>query len=378
MKSKKMILPSLFLLFALLLFSACSGSETSPAATTTPNLEATVAASIAATAEFEAQVEAAIATEVANTVDTAVDEAVDEAVDVAVDDAVADSMDVYAAQTEAELAAMIDEAVAEAVVATESYATATTTATADDQISSDEVQTIELTVQGAETAVAEAEALIEMYYALYNDLAQATMNELAAIESELAAIAGGIEEMNATLVAINETMNAGLALAEETIAQLEAAADTAVIAAQSAQMQSQAWLQAAQAEAEARILAAQQVQANVVAANQQELVNQALSYLETVSSVTADNVLSQEELAQVAQIGANISASIAAVGGPQSQNLTAAFEQMTAQLAAGNLNQAQLDLSGLQEQLIAQFSGIELPSAGALTNFTPPTRPQRP
>lgn len=367
MTFKKVALCTVLVLLTFMMLVGCAEPD-EPAASATPDVSATVSAAIAATAEFDAQLEAVVATEVASSVDTAVDETV------------AETFDVYSAQTEEALAQMIETAVEEAVLATESYATTTVTATADDQVTATEVQTIEVTVQTAETAVAEAEALIETYYALYGDLAQQTLDELAVIEDELAAIATGINEMNETLIAINDTLNAGLTLAEDTITQLENSAASASASAQAAYAEAQTWVQAVQGEAQARLTAVQQMQPTNIASNQAELMAQATTYLETVGSVTADSVVSQAELQQVAQLSANVSASMQAVGGPQSQELASGFNQLTQQLAAGNMTQAQLNISNLQAQLSTQFAGIELPAVGggALDGFSPPSRPQRP
>jgi hypothetical protein len=105
----------------------------------------------------------------------------------------------YNSLTEEELAAVIDQAVTEAIAATEQTTTAVTTTTSDDTITSEEVVYVYDYYYDAEYYVETAEQLLNEYYNLYADLAEEMMVELHAIESQLA-------QMNTTLSSIDSSL----------------------------------------------------------------------------------------------------------------------------------------------------------------------------
>jgi len=297
--------------------------------TATPNVQATVDTAVAATAQAEA------------TLQTQIDEAVE--------DAVAEN----SATTEAELAALIDQAVAEAVTATQTYATTTGQATTDGQVTPEEVEAIQVTVQGAEEAVATAEALIATYYTQYGELAQETLDELAAIEEELNQIEDNLETMN-------ETLAQGVALAEETVTQLQSTAQAVTTDIQALQTQAQGWARQVQAQTESRLETVENIQPNQAAASQAEAIQQALQFVELLNNATTDGAVSPQELAQVAQAGANAAAGLETQGGPQLQELSSTINDLTQKLAQGDIQAAQAGSTGLQAQLGA--AGGERPS----------------
>jgi D-arabinose 1-dehydrogenase-like Zn-dependent alcohol dehydrogenase len=133
----------------------------------------------------------------------------------------------YVTLTEEELAALIDQAVAEAVAATEQTTATVYYATEDDAVTSDEVEYVYGYYYYADYYVEYAEDLIAEYYALYSDLAYEMIAELNAIEAELNQMNETLSSIDQSLQEISSTLSQGLALAEETITQLETAAQTA-------------------------------------------------------------------------------------------------------------------------------------------------------
>src|SRR5574341_1693356 len=105
----------------------------------------------------------------------------------------------YAALTEEELAALIDQAVNEAIAATEQTTTAVTTSTSDDTVTSEEVVYVYDYYYQAEYYTEYAEELLNEYYNLYADLAEEMIVELNTIESELS-------QMNETLSSIDSSL----------------------------------------------------------------------------------------------------------------------------------------------------------------------------
>lgn len=243
--------------------------------------------------------------------------------------------------SEEELAALIDEAVAEAVAATEEATTAVDAAASDSTITVDETVTVEVALAGAEEAIALAEALIVAYYDIYGAYASETIYALGEIEDDLNTIAEGIELMM-------QILEQGDEVASAAIEQILAAAQAADVSIAEIQAQSEGWLEALQIERGNRATAALAVQPTEIATDRQGAIQSTLAYIETVRSSLADNVISQGELSAIALAGANATASLGAQGGPQLQNLTGSIDALTGQIARGQLPQAKGSLGALE------------------------------
>ncbi len=317
---------------------ACGGATP----TATPDVQMTVEASIAATETAQADVEATVAAAV---------EATSVAAPTPVDVPTPTPSAEYVTMTEEELVALIDQAVTEATVATQQCSTAVTDATTDDNVTQEEVDTVTVYVTGAEEAIAYAEELLYIYYDLYGDLATEALETLQMIEQDLVAVADSTAAVAAALEEINTTLQQGLELAEETIAQLESAAEAASAKAAEIQAQNQARIQDLQAEIETRMADALAVQPNDIATDRAAAVQSAFDYLDTARRAMDDGRVSQDELANIAQLGANAAASLNAHGGPQLQQLSGSINEITAQIARGQMPQASASLGNLAASL---------------------------
>jgi hypothetical protein len=243
--------------------------------------------------------------------------------------------------SEEELAALIDAAVAEAVTATEQATTAADAAASDSTITVDETVTVEVALASAEEAIALAEALIVAYYDIYGAYASETLGTLEEIEDDLNTIVEALELMM-------QVLEQGDEVASAAIEQILAAVEAADISAAEIQAQSEGWFETLQAELDNRAAAALAVQPTEIATDRQGAVQSTLTYIETVRSSLADNVISQEERPAIELAGANASASIRAQGGPQLQNLAGSIDALTTQIARGELPQAQGSLGALE------------------------------
>jgi hypothetical protein len=133
---------------------------------------------------------------------------------------------------------------------------------------------------------------------------------------------------------------------------------------QTIQTEAQNWSQTVQQEVENRAAQVQAIQPTTVAANPQEAVQQVTQYIDTVKTASLDQILSQGELSQIAQLGANATAGLNAQGIPQLAQFSAAINQVTQQLSRGDLAQAGQDLGNLQNNLLN--SGLDLGQLGNL------------
>lgn len=318
------------------------------------NLEATVDAAVQATAaaKMEIQVTAdAIAEATGETeVETqATAEAIAEATDVAAPTSTPAAE--YVTMTEEEMAALIDQSVNEAVAAMETASAATADAAADSTLTAAEAEVVELYVMAAEEAIVIAEELINSYYGLYADLAYETLYLMEDIEDDLATMAEYAVLITTILEANSETIEQGLALAEETITQLQNTAQLAYTVASQAHVQSREWKTNLPSELEGRAANALAVPPNQVATDQLGALVSAFQYVDGTRGALSDNRITQSELANIAQLGANASASLEAHGGPQLQQRSGSIDGITQKIARGQWSQARTSLGDLEKSL---------------------------
>ena len=255
----------------------------------------------------------------------------------------------YTTLTEEELAAIIDQAVAEAMAASEAASTATTQATSDDAVTQEELAALEALVAEAEATLDAAFAVLDAYYDLYGDLAEETLAVLTAIENDLNALVASTEALVQLLDEIDQTLQQGLALAQETIDQLESAAQQAGATLDDLQTQAQTWLTTLQGELADRADKALETQPTDVARDRIGAIRSGFAYLDSVKTALADGRVVKDELSAIAQAGANASASLKARGGAELQSLADSIDALTAQLARGELPQAKVSLDSLEQ-----------------------------
>lgn len=367
----------LFWLFAAGLIILTLACGLGPAAST-PNTQATIDAAVQATANaqvagqatIDAAVQATTAAQAAAqaTVDaavaaTATAQAVEQAAAQPTVDPTAEpaSSDEYITMTEEELAALIDQTVDEAIQATEAYSAAATDATADSAVTAEEVETIEVYLAGAEEAIALAEELVYVYADLYGELATETVAALYEVNQSLAEIAAYAAAMDAALSEINTSLEQGLELAEDTIAQVESAAQAAITAAGNIHQQAENWQVVRQNGLESRVSEALAVQPDHIATDPQAAVQSALDFLTAGHQAIGDHHITPSELANLAQLGANASASLnAQEGRPQLQQLAGSISGITEDIARGNVSRAEDSLNRFNQSLHA-IPDLEVP-----------------
>jgi hypothetical protein len=264
----------------------------------------------------------------------------------------------YTTLTEEELAALIDQAVADAVAATEQTTTAVTTTTSDDSVTSEEVVYVYDYYYYAEYYVEYTEELLNEYYNLYADLAEEMLVELNAIEAELAQMNDTLSSIDSSLQQISSTLEQGLAVAEETINQLETAAQGAQTNAQELKAQAQDMMSQLQIDQEGRLLDISQIQPNNIPTDRITSLQTAFEFLDAGKLALGDNKLSRNELTALAQLGANAQAGFQNFGGnggpgggPDLSQFTGNFSEITGQLARGQMPQARGNLDTFERSL---------------------------
>ncbi len=333
--------------------------------TPTPDVEATVNAAVSATAQAQANVQA--------TVDTAV-----QATTVAAPTSTPSAE--YVTMSEEELAALIDQAVAEASTSTQECSTAATQATADDTVTQGEVQTVEVYLANADEAIAYAEEVINAYNDLYGELATESLATLQAIEQDLAVMSGNTAAINDSLQEINTTLESGLTLAEDTINQLNSAAQAAQDSAQQAQQQAQGWAQNHQSEIENRAAQALSVKPNNIPPDVQAALASAFNYVDAIHGALGDNKITKTELMNIAQLGANTAAGFQTRGNLDLKQFSNSVNKITGQLARGQVPQAKSGLGNFEKSLGARPAGVPSAPSGPSAPSRPssPSKPSKP
>jgi len=389
-------------IFFVLIFSmtACRQNTQAPV-----NTQATIDAAVAATSNAQIAMQATIdeavnatataqsieAQTLANAQATAVSEAnpTPTATPVVVaTEATAATEDTVATMTEDELAAMIDEAVADAYATSATYSDAASASAADGTVTQEETQTTDVYYADSEEAIAYAEALMQEYYDLYGELAYEVIDELNQLESDMQALTDAILLLNDTMTEIADLMEQGLAITEDVLAQLDSATQLITENVATAQAASEAWRTAYQSAQTARTDAMLSPPPTNVTADPAAALQSVASFAQLGQSAMADNKITPEELTALAQQGANATASLNATGNPKMQDLSGMINGVTGMLAAGDIPAAQANLSQLSMAMntlngVPGMGGVTAPSApggGSMPGGSPgaPSAPSKP
>ena len=344
---------------ALIILIAAGGCTSGPGRATptpTPDLQATVDAAILATATAEANEAAHVATAVAATQTATASSDAEATATPGASGPVTPTpeeipTETYVTMTEEELAALIEDAVNEAFVATESAATVTETATADDTITQEEIDSVEAVIADADEAIALAEELLLVYAGIYGELATETLVLIDDMEALLAATTEMVIVMTDILVEVDTALEQGMEVSDELLADLEAAAIATGTSAISLQQQAAAWPTTVEAELTQRANAALAIQATQIADSRLEAIISAYDYIEITREALSDGRLSQDELNTIAQVGANAIAGIQAKGGAQMQDIPDKLNAITAGVARGQIPQVSGQLQSLEGAL---------------------------
>ncbi|MEI8131284.1 MAG: hypothetical protein WCG34_02545 [Leptolinea sp.] len=333
-----------------------------PIPISTPDVNATVNAAVAATTSAQNAVQSTISSSVSATVIAIPPKPTPTPINV-------DTV------TEAEVAAMVDKAVEEAMTASTTCATTAASAAADSTVTAEEVQAMTDAVIASEEAIAEATALADQYLALYAEMGEETIVLLQQMEEDLSTMSTATTEIASILDEINGSIQQGIALADETITQLETQADQ--IQTQVAEIQGKAdgWQEKVTSELENRADLAGNLQPDQLASDRQGSFQQVIQYADLIKTSLGDGKLSGGEFAGISMAGANASGSIRQFGGPGGDALANQINNVTRNLAKGDIPQARSGLSGLEKD----FSGLVgagggLPSKPEINIPNPPKR----
>jgi hypothetical protein len=248
-----------------------------------------------------------------------------------------------------ELDALIDQAVKEAVTATNTATTQTATYAADGTLTPQEVAAMQAAVTASQTEINQALALTQSYYDLYAELATETLNTLKAIEQDLNSMATSMNSMAQSLAQISTTLAQGQAVAQSAITQLQSTATKASQAAVSAQTKEKNWNTTVQADLTKRATAALDAKPTSAPTDLRGATQSVTTYIEMVKTALGDNKINKTELQTISIAGANATAGLNQFGGAQGQTLANSINTMTKQLARGEAPKAKNSLGTLEQ-----------------------------
>ena len=262
----------------------------------------------------------------------------------------------YVTLTEEELAALIDQAVAEAIAATEQTTTNVYYVTEDDTVTTEEVEYVYSYYYYADYYVDYAEELMAEYYNLYSDLAYEMIGELNAIESELNQMNDTLSSIDQSLQQISSTLEQGLELAEDTITQLETAAQNAQTNAQELKSQAQDMMTVLQADQQGRLDQIGQIQPDNIPTDKLSALQTAFSFVDFANQALSDNKLTSDELTNLMQLGKNAQAGFQQFGGadgvgPDVTQFAGKFDEIGGQFARGEINHGRENLHNFEGSL---------------------------
>lgn len=351
---------------------AATSQAQADAAAAEQNTQATVDAAVAATgtaqaasaaSEVDQQATAdAVAASNQATVDSAVaaTKAAEEAVEATVDASAAATRAAeptstpapeYIAMTEDEMASAIDESAQEANAATQEATDMAVNAAADGTVTQEELDEIEAYLLLAEEAIVYTEDLLDAYYGLYADLALETIYLLEDVEEDLSSLSQSASDIDEMLTDFESALQQGYEVQQENIDQLLALAEEASGIATEYESAADNWQQELESELQTRIEQALAVQPNNIPSDRKAAIESAKAYLDSVLGAVGDNKITPEELAAIAQNGANAAAGISNFGGAQLSQLSGSINQITGQLASGNLPSAKASIGSFESLL---------------------------
>ncbi|MBT3392012.1 MAG: hypothetical protein HN413_16560 [Chloroflexi bacterium] len=346
------------LILIALVFTSLACSLSSLTGGQAEDTQATIDAAIAATSTAQAELEA----QINQTADEAVDEAMQEL------------EEEYLLMTEEEFNQAIDEAITEATTATEQTVYYVEEASSDGTLTQEEIEQIEYYAYYADDLIYMTEELIYAYYGLYAELAYETIYLLEAVEDDLSQMAAAMTEITNLTVAAAETLAAGMEVRQETIDGIITAAQGTAENIQNIAPEWQSWADAIQGDRATRLQSVQEIAANFIPEDRLAALNETLNFADAVRNALGDYSISQIELFDIAQFGANAVAGLQAHGGPQLQDLAGNIGNITNNLALGQTPNALNNLGALEGSIrnVPNFSVPDRPE------FSPPSAPSIP
>lgn len=321
-------------LLIVMLLAACRPSGVEP--TKTADTQATIEAAVGATSTAQAEIDVQDQEGESATSAPATAEEIPQG---------------YDELSEEELAVLIDEHVEETMAASAELNSAAEAATADGTLTQEESDELETYVYDLAESVAITEEAVYVYYDLYGELAEETLDLLAEVEDDLVEIAELTIELLEMMTEIEGRLNQGLEVAVELMEQFDSTAAGALEQISGIKGKSDDWVAEVQQEIENRVANLENLTPTEIPGNRIDAILIAFDYVDAVREALLDRTLDLDELRQIGQVGINAKAGLEAYGRPRFQGLSGNIGEISGQLARGQVSTATIGLNALEGAL---------------------------
>ena len=338
MKNKGIKIITVLLLVSLL-FSACNTSqaantdvETGIPPELTTSIQATVDAGIAATSTAQMQIMGVTTETILATMTAIPTQAVPPPDEI----------------SEEELAQLFDKTVNEAIYYASQLETATNESTADNFLTEDEFELLMKYYGLSQSEMEYALSLAEMYLEIYCDLGEETVDLLYKVAEDLENLSSMSDEAMELIFLLENILANGGTIASEDVSTFLQYSHQYVDLQTILEKHAGEWITALQGDLAVRANEYLQIQPSKVAGNRLEALIMASDYVTSVQNALGDGFLSNSELNNIAQLGANVEASFEYLNLPNMNNISGSINNITSNLARGQLPTAAANLGQLE------------------------------
>jgi hypothetical protein len=255
--------------------------------------------------------------------------------------------------SEVKLGALINERVLMAKKAVSLASSSTLQGVADGAITENEYDNMNTYWRYSGDLIAYADEGIAVYFNVYGGLAAGTLEPLNSGVSDMKVVSRQVQAILPVLEKVGLDIAHGKVQSDAAIRQLKTAADIVETKATEASQHVKSWSGNLQMQAQNRVNQALSVKPQRVAKTRKAAINRAHDYIALVKKAVADQKITQPELNNIAQLGANATASLTAQGSAQLAELAGSVAQITTQLAGGQITAALDELESFQAELPA-------------------------
>ncbi|MBI9043860.1 MAG: hypothetical protein JEZ06_05200 [Anaerolineaceae bacterium] len=339
---KHMMKYELFFLISLLVLTACNGtvgqSQSAPEVTETVNVQATVDVAIAATQTLEQQNQAAVEGAVSATL-------------TALPPLPSPTAIMLENMSEEDMSAAVGSSVEEANDAVEDAQNVYYQSAEDNYISEDEMTEMYSSYYWAEDEINQALALAELYLELYYELGEESLALMTQVVTDLETLYSYADDTLALLLEIEELLAYGDIDFEEAIKQLEARNEEIKTLLEETQYFSENWMDTVHLDLEDREQLYLNIEPDNIPSNRLQALAEVRNYVSLVQASLVDGLISGEEMALIAQLGANASAGLGNLKAADLGGLSSQIESITRQVSRGELPQANAGIGDLQNAI---------------------------
>jgi hypothetical protein len=249
--------------------------------------------------------------------------------------------------SEEDLATAVEVSTNEAVSAAEEASEYADSASADGELTQEELEELYYLYYWSIDEIEQALYLADMYYELYDELLESAILGLESIDDELQEILEVSQSILAYLDDISELIGKGEQIAQDRIGQIQDFSHSISTHIDNISTQLPEWMQSRMDEFDLIVEQALSTIPDTVAETRRGALSLAKEYIDSIKSAIGDGRFSLDELQTLSQIGANAEASLGQFGG-EFTGISDMINGLTSSFARGQLPQINAGIGSLQ------------------------------